>query len=179
VVSIPSVVPKQLVAGDTWRWTREYADYAAPTWTVTFYFENQDNSFSQAASGSSTTHSLTIAAGTTATRQAGRYRVSARATDGSVSETVESVWVDVLPNPAASGNRDTRTWARRVLDALEATIEGRASSDQLAVTISGRSISRIPFEELVKQCDYFRNKVKAEESGNTARGRYIKVGLSR
>jgi hypothetical protein len=65
------------------------------------------------------------------------------------------------------------------LDALEATIEGRASSDQLAVTISGRSISRIPFEELVKQCDYFRNKVKAEESGNTARGRYIKVGLSR
>ncbi len=175
---VAETVPDQVIAGDTWRWTRSLADYPATTWTLTYYFENADDTFSAVASPSGSDHAVTIAAATTAGKKAGRYRWFARASSGGILETVEQGWVEVLPDPAAEGKRDHRSWARRTLDALEATLEGRASQDQLAMTINGRSISRMPISELRQWRAELRTEVQQQEQGdNAGLGRNLKVRL--
>ena len=179
---IRDAVPAKFNAGDTWRWTRDLSDYPATTWSVTYYFENEARQFSQAATADGTSHAVVIAAATSADIPAGRYRWFARAVSGSISETIEGEdgWLEVLPNPAATGTRDHRTWARKALDALEAALLGNATADQLAVTINGRSISRIPLAEKTAWRDKLRTEVAAQEAGtNASKGRFIKVRLGR
>lgn len=167
-MSIPEALPSQLIAGDTWQWTRSLADYPAGTWTATAYFENRDQTFNVIGSASGTTHSFTIAAATTGGYRAGQYRWRLRVTNGSATFTAESGLVDVLPDPAAAGKRDTRSYARQLLDAVEATILGRATSDQLSMQIAtgsaSRSISRTPMTELIALRDKLKWEVAMEEN---------------
>jgi hypothetical protein len=173
-------LPAELIAGDTWAWTRSFGDHPAPTWTATVYFENADDTFSAAAAASGTDHAFSIDAATTGAKKAGRYFWSVRVTDGTTLTTVESGWLDVLANPAAAGTRDPRSDVRKMLDALNATLLGRATSDQLAMTINGRSISRTPLEELRAWRDQLKSEVATEEKGAAAGlGRNIKVRFGR
>jgi hypothetical protein len=178
--SIPSSIPVELVAGDTWSWTRDLGDFTADAWTATTYFENMDSVFQVTATASGLTHSFTIAAATTATYKPGRYGWRLRVTDGSTSTTVESGLVEVLVDPAKAGHHDTRTWARKTLEAIECFLLGNASTAQAAMSIQGRSISRWSLSELMKWRDQLRAEVRAEEAGSGAgSGRDIKVRFSR
>lgn len=164
MTTAPTIRPEQLIAGDTWRWTRDLADYPAGTWELTYYFENKDHVYSAAATASGTTQSVSIAAATTAGYAPGRYRVYARAIYGSLVESVasETGWLDVLPDFAAAGTKDHRSWNQRVLDALKATYEGTASSDQLSMSIAGRSLSRMSKADLREEIEAFERKVQRE-----------------
>ena len=171
-------VPQELTAGDTWEWTDDQPSYPRTTWTLTYYFEKKDKSFSVAGTGSAgaTTHNFSIAAVTTAGYPAGEYRYVARVTDGTTVRTVANGWTVVLVDPAAAGTHDHRSWAQRTLEALEATIEGRATTDQLSVSINGRSISRLTPTELMDWRNRLRAEVRAEEQGeNAGVGRNIRV----
>lgn len=172
--------PSTLTAGDTWSWTSSLADYPAPAWGATVYFESADGSFNAAAIDSGNDHAFSIAAGTTASKKAGRYKWSIRVNDGTSYVTAEEGWTEVKTDPAAVGNRDPRTWAHRTLDAVEATLEGRATDGQLAHTIKDRSVSRIPIPELMQIRDRLRQEVRTEEQGsNAGLGRNIKTRFSR
>lgn len=175
-------VPEQLVAGDTWRWTKDFANYPAPTWVVTYYFENSAKQFSQAAIASSTSHALTIAAAVSAQIPDGRYRWFARAVSGLVSETIdgENGWLEVLPDPAAAGSRDLRGFARRALDAVQAMLEGKATTGQASFSIRDRTVSSFTLTELWKLKTDLEAQVRTEEKGGRAGGdRKIKVRLTR
>lgn len=177
-----SSVPEQLVAGDTWRWTKEFANYPAPTWVVTYYFENAARQFNQAAVASSTAQALTIAAAVSALLPPGRYRWFARAVSGLISETIEGEngWVEVLPDPAAPGSRDHRSFARRALDAVQAQLEGKASSGQASFSIRDRTVSSFTLTELWKLKTDLEAQVRTEEKGGRAGAdRKIKVRLKR
>lgn len=180
MTDIAEQVPNELTAGDSWVWTRDLSDYPAGTWTLSYVFKNAESSFSATASASGTTHSISIAAATTAGYKAGRYKWFARVTYGSTTTTIEDGWLDVLPDPSVAGQYDYRSWARRALDAIEATLEGRASSDQLAMSIAGRSISRIPLGELTQWRDRLLQEVRTEERvSQSGRGRNIKAKVMR
>lgn len=173
-------VPRELIAGDTWSWLSEYADYPAGTWTAAVHLENQSASITANATQDATAHSFSITAATTAAYKAGRYRCRIRVTAAGVSKTIDEGWVEVLSDPAATGNRDHRSWARQTLDAIEATLLGRASSDQLNMTINNRSIGRTPLNELTQWRETLRAEVRAEEAGSKAGlGRRIKTRLLR
>lgn len=177
---VPDQVPSSLIAGDTWAFTRGYGDYPQPTWVATLYAEFRGSQFSIAAVASGTSQSFAATAAATGGYKTGHYKWWVRVTDGTSSFTVESGWFDVTPDPAATGTRDQRTWARRTLDALQCTLEGRASSDQLAMTIAGRSLSRIPLAELMTFRDKLRQEVRTEEQGaKSGSGRNIKVRFTR
>ena len=173
-------LPSELIAGDTWSWSRSFADYPAPTWTATVYFENADGTFSAAATPAGSDHVFSFAAPDTGGKRAGRYRWSVRVASGDEAYTVESGWVDVLINPEASGNSDHRSWARRTLDAVEAFLEGNASTAQQSVSIAGRTLSRWSLAELTQWRDRLRQEIRTEEqSGTSGAGRSIKVRFGR
>lgn len=167
---ILDAVPDKLIAGDTWRWTRTLSNYPAGTWVVTYYFENQIKQFSAAASASGTDHAVSIDAATTDDFPPGRYRWWARAVSGAIVETIDSEqgWVDVEPDPGASGTRDHRSFARRALDAIEATIEGRATAGQLSFSIRDRTVESFTLTELMQLRQTLRQEVRAEEQGDRA-----------
>lgn len=173
-------IPAKLTAGDTWEFTFSHADYAAPTWDASIYFENAAATFSATATDEGSDHAFSVAAATTATKVAGRYKWSIRVTDGTDSYTVDTGWTEVLADPAAPGTHDPRSDARKLLDALNATLLGRATSDQLAMSINGRSISRTPLPELRQWRDQLKQEVRTEEQGASAGlGRNIKVRFAR
>ena len=180
-MAVFEIVPTSFVAGDTLRFTISVADYPAPTWDLTFYAESGAGSFSQASVDDGTSHSFTIPASTTAGIATGRYFWRIRATDGTIVETVADLegWIEAHVNPAAPGNRDMRSQARKLLDAVQATLENRATDGQLAMSIAGRSISRIPLKELLEWEQQLKAQVAVEEGGvNVGIGRNLYVRYS-
>lgn len=174
-----SNVPTSLTAGDTWEWTSDHTDYPAGTWALTYYFWKQGKTFSAAATADGTTHSVTVAAATTANYPVGRYRYQGRVSYSGEVFTVEDGWLEVLPNPATA-TADPRSWARRTLDAVEAFLEGNASTAQASMSIAGRSISRWSLPELQQFRQDLQQEVRTEEQGARAGlGRNIKVRFGR
>lgn len=84
--------------------------------------------------------------------------------------------VQVLPDPATS-TADQRSQARRILEAIEATIEGRVVKDVDNYSIEGRSLTRIPMEELIKLRTRYRSIVRKEESPGSGGVDYRRVSL--
>lgn len=171
-------VPSELIIGDTWSWDESLPNYPASTWTMTFYFVNSAAAFSVVASASGDDYAVSVNATITDGRTAGRYRWSARVTDGTDVHTLAQGWTDVLANVTAA--QDARSSARRTLDAVEATLEGRATRDDLNTAINGRSISRIPISELLQWRDRLKEEARAQEEGeNAGLGRDIRVRFRR
>lgn len=177
---VPSALPASLIAGDTWVWERELADYPQPTWVATAHFEKQGATFTVVAAANGTAHRFNATALITADYVPGRYRWRVRVTDGTQTFTAESGWLEVEVDPAAAGTYDTRSWAARTLEAVEAFLAGNASSAQQTVQIAGRLITRWSLSELIQWRDKLRNEVRAEgQSGQSGAGRTIKVKLRR
>lgn len=176
-----STVPAELTAGDTWEWERDLADYPAPTWTLAYNLKNECGAIGPISSTpNGSKHQITVAAATTADYEPGRYRYYVRATAGTVSKTIEEGWVVVKADPADAGALDARSLSQKTLDALNARIHGRATQDQMSMSVNGRSISRIPLPELLQLRDTLQAEVKAEDdAASKGAGRDIKVRLRR
>jgi len=67
--------------------------------------------------------------------------------------------------------------AKKVLDALEAVIEGRASKSQTMQMIGGVQVQHIPLEQLVRLRDKYAAKYRTEQvrAGEVTSNRKIKV----
>ena len=91
--------------------------------------------------------------------------------------------LEVLPRYDQAANLDDRSHARKVLEAIEAVIEGRATKDQEEYTIGSRTLKRTPVKELLELRDKYRGEVHAEELAENARngkqGGKLVVRLSR
>lgn len=171
-------VPSELNIGDTWAWSESLSDYPASTWTLTFYFVNASAAFSVVAAASGDDYAISVTPATTAGRTAGRYRWTARVTDGTDVYSLDQGWSDVQADPTAA--QDARSNARIALDAVEATLQGRATRDDLNVSINGRSISRHSLAELRAWRDELKAQVAADEEAEAAGlGRDIRVRFSR
>ncbi len=70
----------------------------------------------------------------------------------------ETSRITVLADPTTIPDSELTTHAERVLAAIEAVIENRASKDQQSYSIAGRSLTRIPIAELLE----LRKQYKAE-----------------
>jgi len=144
--TIPTTEPISLRAGDTWQWTREnLSDYPATIWTLTYYFRNATSYFDIAATADGSTFAVSVALAATATRAPGWYDWTAFVTDGIERYQVGKGRTEVLPDLAGAVAYDGRTFARRMLDYIEAALESRASTDQLdliTAQLENRSLTR-------------------------------------
>lgn len=159
---IPETEPLKIEAGTTVKWTKDLSsDYPADDgWSLAYTFINSAAKFTVNASADGKKFSVTIPASTSDDYIAGIYTWIARVSKAGEVFTVDEGHCEVLKDLAAAGLTifDHRTHVKKTLDAIEAVIEGRATSDHLSYTIAGRSITKIPVEELLK----LRDKYKAE-----------------
>jgi len=153
--------PLVLVAGDTWQWIRDdLSNYPASIWTLTYYLLKSDKQIVITATADGDYFRVDVPATETATYPEGTYRWHAYVSNASGERyKVDEGNIEIKPNFAALlSGYDSRSEVKKILDAVEAALLGRATKDQLSYSIGGRSISKIPIIELLK----FRDKFKVE-----------------
>lgn len=171
--SVPTNEPSELRAGLTWQWRREdLSDHPASAWTLTYYFKKTGSSganFNIVAAADGDHYAIEVAKGTTAGYTAGDYTWVAVVDDGTDAFEIDRGTLKLLPRYDQAANLDDRTHARKVLEAIEAVIENRATKDQQEYSIAGRKLVRMPVQELMALRDKYRAEVYSEQLGERAR----------
>lgn len=162
----PTQEPDRLVTGDRFAWQRPdlVSDYPLADYTMTYHFSED--------SGGGGTHHFTLSSteaddnyyfekpsSETATLSAGDWEWQLYAIRTSDSERITLDYgITKFVLGELDTNTDLRSHAKKVLDAIEAVIEGRATIDQSSFSLGGRSLSRMSIDELMT----FRDRYHAE-----------------
>jgi hypothetical protein len=164
------LIPSEISAGITFRLPLSFSEYPAPDWELSLILRGPV-AIDLFASGADEAHTFLAAAAVTANWAPGPYWWQLRASDGSdvvlVSEGQSKVLVDIS---AVAVGFDGRSHSQRVLQAIEAVIENRASIDQESYSINNRSLSRTPVSDLLKLRDRYRAEVSSAAAAKAGRG---------
>jgi len=165
-------VKTEIVIGDTLDFETSVPDYPnTDGWTLNFRLIPivTGTAISFTAAGTPTEdvdgYRVQLAPATTAAWTAGDYAWNSYLTKTGARVTLESGQVTLLPDPAvATAPRDNRSHARKVLEAIEAVIEGRATKDQEEYAIGDRSLKRTPIADLLKMRSRYMQEVANEDA---------------
>jgi hypothetical protein len=162
-MNVPIAIPERFHSGDTVTWTKKLSDYL-PTDGWVLIYEIAGANTAKTITGTDNgdgTHLMMLSAALNDI-SAGAYAWQAYATKGTERYTIGSGTVNVLANLAYGGATDVRSHAKITLDAIEATIENRATIDQRRMQIAGRLIERMPIEELIRLRSTYKNEYARE-----------------
>lgn len=166
-------IPLCLRAGDTWEWTDSLGDYPATTYTLKYSLYRYGESVKTiTAAAVGTDHAVSVAVSYSSAYQPGEWKWTAYVETGSGPTleryTLEEGTISILPFIAnATVANDYRTHAEKVLDAIEATLEGRASQAQASLSIGGKAISYMRPDELIRWRSIYRKEVAREKGKDT------------
>ena len=166
----PSQEPETLVVGDRWVWQRPdlVTDYPTDQYALTYEFHcdsggGGNHQFTITATETTLAYVVEVASTVTDNYTAHQYKWYAFITRTSDSERVAvDEGMTTLVANYADTNADLRTHAKKVLDAVQAVIENRATIDQSSFSIAGRSLSRMSIDELFLVRDRYRAEYNEE-----------------
>jgi len=174
--TIPTTEPIELRAGDTWQWRREdLTDYPASAWTLKYYFRNAAAKFDVTASADGDHYAVTVAKATSAGKAVGNYDWIAVAESATERFEVDRGIVKITPNLATDAVYDARSFARKMLDAIEAALLGEAAANQLNMLEAEFNNRRIKYDRA--NLLVLRGKFAAEVRGE-ANAERIRDGLA-
>lgn len=169
-----------MTAGATWRWRRAASAFRPDDgWSLTTYIVGAGGSLTLTGEADGDGWIVTAAIAETTPLTPGRYQLRERFTRSVDGDAVAydgiSRSVAVLPNPETATAADYESHAERALALIEAKIEGRVVSDSEAHQILGRSLTRIPMEQLLKLQAHYRALVSQERAGASGGFRRVAV----
>ena len=158
-------VPPKFRAGDTTKWTVNYSDYPASTWSLIYYFKRpSEPTVEVRATASGDDFAVTISAQDSTQFKPGRWQWHARAEKQSEGAIVaQSGSVDVLPDPSAMDIKDS--FAVKALALVEASLAGDLVTAQESISIAGVDITKMGISERFD----LRDRLKAEVSRERTR----------
>ena len=163
-ITTQTAEPVTLRAGDTWQWRRDdLGDYPAPDWALTYYFRNATAKFDLTAAADGTAHLVNVAMAATG-KAPGKYDWIAVVKSATDRHQVGNGIVEVLPDLAADVVYDARTFARKMLDAIEAALLGQASASQISILTAEFNGRKMTYNHagLLELRAKFRAEVAAE-----------------
>lgn len=175
-------IPESITAGTTLAFSLALTAYPAPDWSLTLVLRG-GQSIDLSSVPDAALHTFAVSAADTGAWLPGDYWYSLRATRGADVHEIDSGSLTVKPDlTALTEVYDGRVHAERVLESIEAVIEGRASKDQDSYRINNRELRRTPISQLLKLRDIYRNEVrrlKAARQGRNTLGRPILARFGR
>lgn len=167
-----------IVAGDSLDFLTQVPDYPATDgWTLKYRLipRVSGTPITLTASASGADYRTQVAPATTDDWIAGEYSLAAWVEKTGARYSVEGIALDefgrpigknvtILPDPAVAAAWDSRSFARKALDSIEAVLQNRATIDQEEYAINGRSLKRTPTAELYRLRMRFLNEVRNEEA---------------
>jgi len=159
----PTSEPNELQLGDFWAWKKTDLsdDYPTASYSLSYEFNLVDGStaanFTLTATESNDEYIIETSSTTSYT--AGEYNWVSYITRSSDSARIKlSEGFTEIQQNYATTTSSVRSHVKKVLDAIEAVIENRATMDQSSMSIAGRSLSRLTVDELMT----FRDRYKTE-----------------
>ena len=175
-IDIPTEEPAKVRAGDTVTWRRTLDLYPATAgWTLYYRLINAGAKIDITATADGASHLVTVAKATTAGWSAGDYSWVSWVASGTERVTLAQGAITVLPDLAAitAPGYDTRSQAKKMLDAIDAALLSLSSGERLAVVEAEVSARRLKYDMsgLLKLRDVYAAQVRSEESAErVARG---------
>jgi hypothetical protein len=175
----PTLEPDKIVVGDrsVWRKKQLSATYPSAAYSVAYVSRvssgggNHEFQVSGVADGDD--YLFTITSTASANFDTGHHHWQLEVTRTSDSERIviqTGSW-DIITD--LDNNVDPRSHAEIMVDKIETVLQGRADADVLSYSINGRSLSKIPPQELVEWRDYYRREASMKH-----RQEHIKNGKS-
>ena len=164
----PTIEPDVIVRGDraTWRKTNIGKDYPSTEYSVKYVSRissaGGSHEFQVTGTADDNDYLFTITSDASDSFDLGHHHWQLEITRTSDSErivTQTGSW-DIITD--LDNNVDPRSHAEIMLDKIETVLQGRADADVLSYSINGRSLSKIPPNELVEWRDYYRQEVIKE-----------------
>ena len=180
-------MPDILYVGDNWLWKRDLTDYPRADYTLTYSFRLQSSTATEISLGSSvisesetSLYTINVPSATTTGYTKGDYTYQEYITNSSSERLVLNKGVATVKSNLDADTGDPRSHNRIVFDALEATLENRASIDQMSMSIAGRSLSRMSPQELRDWFSHYKHLVINEDkvsrrSKGESTGNQVKV----
>jgi hypothetical protein len=169
-VLVPTNEPLELRAGTTWSWRREdLSDYPASAgWALKYWFKKYGGTanFSIDAAADGDAFVASRAAADTQALAAGKWTWVAQVSKAAEIYDVDKGILEILPRYDQAQNLDDRSHARKMLEAIEAALEGRATASQLdliSLSIGSRAQQR-DVAKLLPLRDMYRREVQNEEA---------------
>lgn len=167
--------PSRVTAGDTVTWSKTLSDYPATSaWVLSYTLINSSTKITITATASGADHLVNVAAATSAGWAAGSYAWMAVVTKGAERYTIGQGNITIAPNLAAATTYDTRSSAKKALEAINTAMESYGARAHLqSYEINGRKMQFASASDFMA----FRSKLMAEvaREDNVAR---IAAGLA-
>ena len=186
-VNYPTNVPDILYVGDNWLWKRDLTDYPRADYTLSYSFRLLSSTATEISLGSSvitesetSLYTIDVPSATTTGYTKGDYTYQEYITNSSSERLVLNKGVATVKSNLDADTGDPISHNRIVFDALEATLENRASIDQMSMSIAGRSLSRMSPQELRDWYSHYKHLVINEDkvsrrSKGESTGNQVKV----
>jgi len=165
--------PAAIHAGATINWLIAVADYpASGGWTLKYKAVSASGYFAIVSSASGDEHAVLADKTTTAGYPAGSYTLTKYVESATELIVLAEMPLTVKPDLAGQvAAFDNRGHVKKVLDAIEAVLEGTASTDQQEITIDGTTIKRRTVADLLKlRSQYLQYYQQEQTAANVAAG---------
>jgi hypothetical protein len=172
-IDIPLTEPARIRAGDTVTWRKSLGDYPATDgWTLYYRLINATAKIDITASADGADHLVSIAKTTSDDYVAGDYVLVAWVANGTERVSLPGGRIKIDPDLAAvsAAGYDSRTQAKKMLDAIDAALLSLSSGERLAVVeaeVAGRRL-KYDFNGLQKLRNVYAAQVRGEEAAERA-----------
>ena len=168
-LEIPTSEPARVRAGDTVTWRKSLSLYPATEgWVLYYRAISAGAKFDITASADNADHLVNVPPATSDDWTAGDYTLVAWVSDGTDRVSLESGRITVLPNLAAvaTAGYDSRTQAKKMLDAIDAALLSLSSGERLAVIEAEVASRRLKYDftGLQNLRNVYAAQVRSEET---------------
>lgn len=152
--------PQKLSSGDTFSFQFQHPLYGEG-WTANMVAVGPTK-INITSSFSENTFSLAATPAVTKSWLAGDYKMSIYMAQENERHTVLSRPLTILPN-LETLTGDPRSHIQKVLDAINAVLEERATTDQENMSLNGRTLVRTPIGDLLKLKQFYMRELDREK----------------
>jgi len=174
---VPTNIPKQITAGTSVEWIVTLADFKpSDGWLLSYHLRGPSKL--DLTHDTPLTDDLNFAVKLTTAKSslltAGRYFYQAFVVRGSgdtqEKRLVDNGEIEVLANLSdADEGYDGRSQNEKMLAAIDAMLQKKATRDQQSYTIGQRTLTRIPLDQLLQWRKYYASLVNGERALKRAR----------
>lgn len=173
-------VPNFIFAGDTVVFKISGEDYSAALYTYNLILLNTSNQVIITGTNDSGDHLVNIPSTTTANYVPGKYNWTSYFTDGTDRYRGQSGTLEIRPDYSVqTTGYDARSFAQKIVDALEAAITNRATNEQLTLISQSCTDLNVSFKaDVYAEYQRWKELLKQElDAEKVASGRKIKRAL--
>lgn len=158
-------IPLTINAGSKLEFTESNNDFPASAgWVLKYILINSKDKISINSTADGDSHKVLLSSAQTANYNAGTYTFQRYFENGAEVDGILTGTLIINPNLITAATYDTRTVAKKILDAIQATIQRRATKEQSSISVMGKSLTNMSFDELIKAESHYLSVVQNEEA---------------